>query len=99
MNEKNIGKNEIELMKILKAVASEKRFGILKYLHKNKELSVGDLAEMMNTPFRSVSKDLGILRRADLVQFRNFNLNRYYSINTNKFPKELFHFLVEQWDN
>lgn len=86
------------MVKILKAVANKNRFFILKCLYRNKELSVGDLAEMIDSPFRSVSKDLGILRRAELVQFRNFNLNRYYSINITKFPKELFHFLVEQWN-
>ena len=94
--------DEKNLMKILKAVANENRLEILRCLHKNKELSVGDLAEMTNEPFRSVSKDLGILRRADLVQFRNFNLNRRYSINLiniNKFSKKLFHFLVECWDS
>lgn len=90
MEEKNV-------MEILKAVASDNRFLILKFLYKNKELSVGDLAETTNSPFRSVSKDLGILRRAELVQFRNYSLNRYYSINISKFPKELLHFLVEWW--
>ena len=90
--------DEKNLMKIFKAIGNEKRFLILKCLHKNKELSVGDLAEIVDLPFRSVSKDLGILRRAELVRFRNFNLNRYYSINIAKFPKDVFHFLVEQWD-
>lgn len=94
--------DEKNLMKILKAIASEKRFEILKCLYRNKELSVRDMAEMINAPFRSTSKDLGILRRAELVQFRNYNLKRYYSINnsknTSKLPKELFHFLVEWWD-
>jgi len=94
MDEKN-GKN---LVKILKAVANENRFLILKCLYKNKELAVGDLAEMTNKPFRSVSKDLGILRRAELVRSRNFNLNKRYSINITKFPRDLFHFLVERWD-
>ncbi len=84
-------------LKILKALAGESRFLILKCLHQNKELSVGDLAEMTDEPFRSVSKDLCILRRVELVKFRNINLNRYYSINFAKFPKDLFHFLVERW--
>jgi len=91
--------DEKSLMKILKAIGSDNRFLILKCLYKNKELSVGDLAEAVDSPFRSVSKDLGILRRAELVHFRNFNLNRNYSINITKFPKELFHFLVEQWND
>jgi len=84
---------EKKLIKILKAVASENRFLILKCLYKNKELSVGDLAEITDSPFRSVSKDLGILRRAELVWSRNFSVTRYYSINKQKFPKELTQFL------
>jgi len=90
------------LVKILKAIGNENRFSILKCLYKNKELSVGDLAEMTDLPFRSVSKDLGILRRAGLVQSRNFNFHKRYSINSiniNKLSKNLFHFLVEWWDD
>lgn len=82
-----------ELEKIFKAVASENRISILKSLHKSKELSVGDLAEATNLAFRSVSKDLAILRSADLVQYRNFNLTRRYSINLQNFPRELISFL------
>jgi DNA-binding transcriptional ArsR family regulator len=85
--------NNKELEKIFKAIASENRILILKCLHKSKELSVGDLAEATNLAFRSVSKDLAILRNADLVHYRNFNLTRRYSINTQNFPKELINFL------
>jgi DNA-binding transcriptional ArsR family regulator len=85
--------DEKNLMKIFRTVGNEKRFFILKCLHKNKELSVGDLSEIVNSPFRSVSKDLAILRSAELVQFRNFNLTKRYSINFSKFPKELLTFL------
>lgn len=84
---------EKNLMKIFRAIGNEKRFLILRCLHKNKELSVGDLSEMVNSPFRSVSKDLAILRGAELVQFRNFNLTKRYSINFLKFPKEFLSFL------
>lgn len=82
-----------ELMKILKAVASENRFAILKYLHKDKELSVGDLAEVVSSPFRSVSRDLAVLRNAGLVQSRNSYSTRLYSIDASNFPEELLNFL------
>ena len=82
-----------ELMKILKAVANENRFTILKYLRKDKELSVGDLAEATNSPFRSVSRDLSVLRNANLVQTRNHYSSRLYSIDTFNFPKEILKFL------
>lgn len=82
-----------ELIKILKAVANENRFMILKCLLKDKELSVGDLAEAINSPFRTVSKDLAILRNVGLVQSKNHYSARLYSINTSNFPKEFLHFL------
>jgi DNA-binding transcriptional ArsR family regulator len=82
-----------KLIKILKAVANENRFAILKYLHKHKESSVGDLAEATSSPFRSVSRDLHFLRNVRLVQFRNLYSTRLYSINAPDFPKEIMSFL------
>lgn len=84
-----------ESIKILKAVANENRFMILKCLRKDKELSVGDLAEITKSPFRSVSRDLSVLRKANLVQTRNHYSTRLYSINIPNFPKELFQYFLE----
>ena len=89
-----------EKLKILKAVANENRFLILKLLRnlpagrqEIREMSVGDLAEITNSAFRSVSRDLHYLRKVNLVQSRNHLSNRLYSINTENFPKELLAFL------
>jgi DNA-binding transcriptional ArsR family regulator len=82
-----------EKVKILKAVANENRFLILKLLRENNEMSVGDLAEKINSPIRSMSKDLRILRKVNLVNFRNHFANRLYSINTENFSKELLTFI------
>ncbi|OGZ78816.1 MAG: hypothetical protein A2312_03565 [Candidatus Staskawiczbacteria bacterium RIFOXYB2_FULL_32_9] len=85
-----------EILKVLKAVANENRFLILKLLRKNKEMSVGDLAETTNHAFRSVSGDLAILRKVNLVQSRNHLSNRLYSINTANFPEELLTLLFSK---
>jgi DNA-binding transcriptional ArsR family regulator len=85
--------NDDNKLKILKAVASDNRFLILKLLHKNKEMSVGDLAEKINTPIRSMSKNLRVLRQASLVQFRKKFVRKYYFIDLANFPKELLNFL------
>ena len=82
-------------VKILRAVANENRFAILKHLSKDKELSVGDLAELTNLPFRSVSGDFSVLRSAGLVQSKNHYSERLYSINILAFPKWLFQFFLE----
>lgn len=80
-------------IKIFKAVANENRFLILKLLRKNKEMSVGDLAEITDSAFRSVSRDLHFLRKVNLVQSRNHFSERLYSINNKDFPKELLVFI------
>lgn len=85
--------NDNEKLKILKAVANENRFLILKLLRENREMSVGDLAEKLNSPIRSTSKDLAILRRVNLVQFRKKFVKKYYSVDTVNFPQELLNFL------
>lgn len=82
-----------KLMKILKAIANENRFTILKCLCKDKELSVGDLAEIIDLPFRTVSGDLSILRRVGLVKSRNRYSKRLYSINIQNFPTQLLNFI------
>ena len=82
-----------EAIKILKAVANNNRFAILKSLQKSEEMSVGDLAEMINLPFRSVSRDLFVLRKANLVLTKNHYSTRLYSINFQDFPKALLSFL------
>ena len=87
-----------ELIKILKAVANENRFAILKYLRKDKELSVGDLAEITDLPFRSVSKDLAVLRSAGLVKCKNHYSTRLYSIDISNYStslSKLFHYFLE----
>ncbi|MEK7562396.1 MAG: metalloregulator ArsR/SmtB family transcription factor [Patescibacteria group bacterium] len=81
-----------DLVKIFKAIANERRFLILKILYKNKEVSVGNISEMIDLSFRSVSKHLGILANAGLVECRQSSLNRYYSVNKSKFPKQFLAF-------
>jgi len=83
---------EKELLKILKAIANENRFLILKHLHKKKEMSVGDLAEITKSAFRSVSRDLHFLRKVNLVECRNRFSTRLYSIDIKNFPKDLLSF-------
>lgn len=88
--------DEKEILKVLKSVANENRFLILKLLNKNKELSVGDLAEITNSAFRSVSGDLAVLRKTNLVKWRNHFSERLYSINIENFPKELLTLLFSK---
>ena len=82
-----------ELVRIFKAIANERRFLILKYLCKNKEMSVSAISEFIDLSFRSVSKHLSVLAGAGLVEAKQVGLNRFYSINRLKFPQQFLVFL------
>ena len=70
-----------ELVKIFKAMGNERRFLIMKNLVQRKELTVSQIAEHIKLSFKSASRHLMVLANADLVQVRQVNLNRFYSIN------------------
>ncbi len=57
-----------ELERILKALANRRRLAIIKYLRKNREASVGEIAGVIRLSFRSTSKHLGVLSAADILE-------------------------------
>lgn len=71
-----------EIVKILKALGNERRFLIIKYLFARKELTVGQISALIKLSFKSTSRHLAVLSNADLVQVKQSNLNRFYSINS-----------------
>jgi DNA-binding transcriptional ArsR family regulator len=58
---------EIELEKILKALANRRRLAILKTIKHKKRVSVSNIAEGIKLSIRSTSKHLAILYAAGLV--------------------------------
>ncbi len=86
--------NSENLVKIFKAVSNERRFLILKHLFRAKELSVGQISELIHLSFKSTSRHLLVLLNVKLVNVRQLDLNRFYSINTSNFPKEFKKFFV-----
>jgi len=83
--------NDKELVKILKAIGSDRRLAILKYL-KIREMSVSQISKLIKLSFRSTSKHLMVLSGAGLVEAKQDNLNRVYYINST-FPKQFLEFL------
>ena len=83
--------NDKQLVKILKAIGSDRRLAILKYL-KNREMSVSQISKLIKLSFRSTSKHLSVLFATGLVDAKQDNLNRIYSISSD-FPKQFLEFL------
>lgn len=71
----------IKLVKVFKALGNERRLLILKHLLQKRELTVGQISELIKLSFKSVSKHLLILENANLVKSRKISLNKLYSID------------------
>lgn len=70
--------------RILKALANQRRLAILKYLKKNKEAPVAEIAEEINLSFKATSKHLGVLSAADIVEKEQRSLQVFYRLSNNQ---------------
>ncbi|TSD06157.1 MAG: hypothetical protein Greene07147_16 [Parcubacteria group bacterium Greene0714_7] len=75
--------NEKELERVLKASANRRRLAIIKFLKKQKEASVGDIATEIKLSFRATSKHLALLTHAGIIDREQRGLQMYYSIISN----------------
>ena len=57
-----------KLERTLKAAANRRRFTILSHLKKEKEASVGKIAEHIHLSFKSTSRHLTVLYAAELIE-------------------------------
>mgnify|MGYP001596702845 FL=1 len=75
-----------DLEKILKALANRRRLAIVKFLKKQGEKSVGDIAHEIDLSFKSTSKHLGVLSAVDIVDREQRSLQMFYRIAKNQKP-------------
>ncbi len=75
-----------ELEKVLKALANRRRLAVVKYLKKQGEKSVGDIAHEIKLSFKSTSKHLRILSAVDIVDREQKSLQMFYSLAKNQKP-------------
>ncbi|OGI63740.1 hypothetical protein A2914_01015 [Candidatus Nomurabacteria bacterium RIFCSPLOWO2_01_FULL_41_21] len=82
---------EKDLEKIFKAFANRRRLAILKFLKKNKEQSVGEVADAIKLSFKSTSKHLLILSNAEIIEADQVSLVKFYSLfsKPNSLVKEI----------
>ena len=70
-----------ELERTLKALANIRRLQILRYLKKEKEAFVGDIADHMRLSFKATSKHLGVLSVSDLVEKEQRSTQMFYRLS------------------
>ncbi len=75
-----------KIIKLLKAIANQRRLEILRYIHnhKKKEATVGEIAEVIKLSFKSTSRHLAVLRDADILDRDQRGLEAYYKLSQNK---------------
>lgn len=71
------------LEKMFKALANVRRLEIIDLLNNRKRLSVIDLAGEIDLSYRAVSKHLGVLTKAGIVQPNRAGMNVYYEVIPN----------------
>lgn len=79
--EKKLYEMQAELCKTL---SNPKRLEILDILREREEISVNDLAEMLEIPKANTSQHLAVLRQARVVNTRKDGINVYYSLRSDK---------------
>jgi len=70
-----------ELQSILSALSGKTRFNILYLLHREPELCVCDLADILDKSTSTVSHQLRVLRNSNLVTTRRDGTTIFYALN------------------
>ncbi len=83
MNIKEMEANAAKAVKLLKALANERRLFILCHLLDN-ELSVGEMNQFLGLSQSALSQHLAILRNDDLVSTRKEAQTVYYSLKSDE---------------
>lgn len=81
--------NVRQLVRVLKAVANERRLRIVRLLAEDSRLSVGEIARAIGLSFRSTSHHLRLLRAADVVESEPSGLQVHYTLNPDHPQAEL----------
>lgn len=83
MNIEDMEANAAQAVKLLKALANERRLFILCHLL-DKELSVGEMNQFLGLSQSALSQHLAILRNDDLVSTRKEAQTVYYSLKSDE---------------
>lgn len=78
----------------MKGFANRRRLAILRFIRKNRQVSVGDIAKEINLSFKSTSKHIAVLVSADLLEHEQVGPKMYYYIS--KDVSEIFRRIISE---
>ncbi len=73
--------HEKQFERVIKSLANRRRLAILRYLRKEKEATVGDIADEIRLSFKATSKHLGVLSAAGVVDREQRSLQMFYFLS------------------
>lgn len=73
---------EKEIERSLKALANRRRLGIVKYVKKENESNVSNIASEIKLSFAATSRHLNLLAAADILDREQRGLEMFYRIST-----------------
>ena len=76
----------LNLEKVLKALANRRRLAILKYLKENGEAPVAEIAHEIDLSFKATSKHLRVLSAADILERNQRSFQGFYSLAVSQTP-------------
>jgi len=65
---------------LMKALANRRRIEIVRYIYKNKKITVGEIAQHIKLSFKSTSRHLTILKSAEIIEGEQISLSVFYSL-------------------
>ncbi|MBI2888604.1 MAG: winged helix-turn-helix transcriptional regulator [Candidatus Liptonbacteria bacterium] len=75
-----------ELERSLKALANRRRLAILKYIKRNGEASVGEIADEISLSFKATSKHLRVLGACDILECNQRSSQMFYKLASSQKP-------------
>ena len=75
-----VGAKEKELERVLKALANRRRLAILVFLKKQKEASVGRIAEELKLSIKATSKHLALLAGVGILDKEQRSTQVFFSV-------------------
>lgn len=67
--------------RILKALGNKRRLATVRFIKKEKEAAVGEIADEINLSMKATSKHLGILFGADILEREQRGLQGFYRLS------------------
>lgn len=73
-------KVDVELERVMKALANRRRIATIRLIKRNKEMTVGDVSSGLKISFKATSKHLSVLATADILEKEQRSIQMFFRL-------------------